>query len=67
MGEFKRRCLYRSTNSMGINGPEMFESMWAYTIQYPGADHRPDWLGREKLSVHPAWAKQHFKKAQGIW
>ena len=40
MAEFKRRCLYRATNSVGGDGPEMFESVWAYSVQYPGADHR---------------------------
>ena len=49
MVEFKRRCLYRSTNSVGLNGPEMFESMWAYTIKYPGTDHRTP--GRYRIRI----------------
>lgn len=49
MAEFKRRCLYRATNSIGQDGPEMFESMWAYTIQYPGADHRTP--GRYRIRI----------------
>ena len=49
MAEFKRRCLYRATNSMGQDGPEMFESMWAYSVQYPGADHRTP--GRYRIRI----------------
>ena len=49
MAEFKRRCLYRATNCFGEDGPEMFESMWAYTIQYPGADHRTP--GRYRIRI----------------
>ncbi len=49
MAEFKRRCLYRATNFMGEDGPEMFESTWAYSVQYPGADHRTP--GRYRIRI----------------
>ena len=49
MAEFKRRCLYRATNSMGDEGPQMFESVWAYSVQYPGADHRTP--GRYRIRI----------------
>lgn len=49
MAEFKRRCLYRATNCIGEDGPEMFESVWAYTVQYPGADHRTP--GRYRIRI----------------
>ena len=34
---------------MGEDGPEMFESMWAYSVQYPGADHRTP--GRYRIRI----------------
>jgi len=49
MAEFRRRCLYRAINSVGMDGPQMMESMWAYTIQYPGADHRTP--GRYRIRI----------------
>ena len=34
MAEFKRRCLYKITTPNEPNIPEIYESIWAYSIQY---------------------------------
>ena len=49
MAEFKRRCLYKITTPNEPNVPEIYESLWAYSIQYSsGAAPTP---GRYRIRI----------------
>lgn len=48
MADFERRRLWSATTSLGP-GSIMYESVWAYTIRYPRADHSTP--GRYRIRV----------------
>ena len=49
MAQYKVRKLFKLSTPSGTDIPESYDSVWAYSVQYPGADHRTP--GRFRIRI----------------
>ncbi|OUU74689.1 MAG: hypothetical protein CBC29_06055 [Methylococcaceae bacterium TMED69] len=55
MAEYKFRKLFQLSGAGEFTDPESYESMWAYSIRYPGTDHSTP--GRYRIRITRMSAK----------